>query len=42
MGQFKKKVKNRKAKDYDELKQFYIEEWNRIISRNYFKNYLIK
>ena len=40
MGKFKKNVKNRNPKDYEELKKFCIEEWNNINPQNYLKNFL--
>ena len=40
MGKFKKNVKNRNPNDYNQLKQFCIEEWNQINPKNYFKNFI--
>ena len=40
MGKFKKNVKNRNPKDYEELKKFCIEEWNNINPKNYLKNFI--
>jgi len=36
----KKNVKNRNPSDYEELKKFCIEEWNKINPKNYFKNFI--
>ena len=36
----KKNVKNRNPANYEELKKFCIEEWNKINPKNYFKNFL--
>ena len=36
----KKNLKNRNPKTYDDLKKIFIEEWNKISPRPYFKNYL--
>jgi len=43
MGRIKKKVKERRAKNLDELKQITIEEWNKIpksFIKNLFKNFI--
>ena len=42
MGKFEKNVKNRNPIDYNQLKQFCIEEWNQINPKNYFKNFIKK
>ena len=36
----KKNVKNRNPENYEQLKQFCIEEWNQINPKNYLKNFL--
>ena len=40
MDYFKKNVKNRNFANYEELKKFCIEEWNKINHKNYLKNFL--
>ena len=35
-----KNVKNRNPENYEQLKQFCIEEWNQINPKNYLKNFL--
>ena len=40
MVKFEKNVKNRNPNDYEQLKQFFIEEWNNINPKNYFKNFI--
>ena len=40
MGKFKKNVKIKNSNDYNQFKQFCIEEWNQINPKNYFKNFI--
>ena len=39
-GDSEKNVKNRNPEDYEKLKQYCIEEWNKINPKNYLKNFL--
>ena len=40
MGNSKKNVKNRNPEDYEQLKQYCVEEWNKINPKYYLKNFL--
>ena len=40
MDDTKKNVKNMNPEDYEQLKQYCIEEWNKINPKNYLKNFL--